>query len=505
MHRASFLSILLGTASAAAQQTPQRDLKVKPVAPKGDGKRGAGAEPQTRDISVAAPSSGRRRALCIGNNGYRYVRPLRNALNDAESMHRALTGAQFDAALLTEAPLSGMRDAITRFTNETLPGDTALVFFAGHGFQLEGGNFLVPTDFQAKTEEQAKQASLMVEAISTGLVKKRARTTVLLLDACRNNPFRENSAEGLAPVAPLLGAMMMFATAAGRTADDNVKGSNGLFTSKLLAGFGYKQPLQTIARKVRDDVFDASQGRQRPYVQEDLVGDFYLSPVSSAPPQETQGPAPAPVSPKSVEGLLTEGLTQYRGGGFEAAFAAFDRATRIDPGNLYAWNAAGAALAQLGRQAQAVDCYGKAIEADPAYIAAYVNRGLAFLSVPQYPAAIKDFSWAIGDEDSNPMLYQFRGQAYLGARNYEAANEDLDRAVTLDPGSPVSFRIRGRIRHRLGRHPEALEDFNQALRLRPSYWQTLEDRALTYRALGNAQLAAADERAADAAKRSPAR
>ena len=486
MKRTDFLSLLLGMPLVAQQKKDTRDLRIKPVT---TNKRDLQLGQTDAAAQIPGASSGRRRALCIGNNAYRYVRPLRNAVNDAVDMSAALKGSRFETFVVTDGSLSQTQEAIRRFIDTTNVGDTAFFFFAGHGFQLEGGNFLVPTDFQAKDEQTALQTTLRAESITQALVRKKANRTVLLLDACRNNPFQENAPAGLAPVPPLLGSMAMFATGAGRTADDNPNGKNGLFTSKLLAGFNARESLQSVARKVRDEVFEASAGRQRPYVQEDLVGEFSLQQQAEV---QTAG------APKALDTLLQEGMAHYRAGDFAAAFAAFDKATKIDQENVQAWNAAGSALAQLGRQAQAVELYGRAIQANPAYVAAHVNRGLAYLSVPQYPAAIQDFSWALEEDNANPLLYQWRGQAYLGSRNYEAGLEDLDRAVELDPGAPESHRLRGRIRHRLAKFQDALEDYNMALRIRRDFWQALQDRAATYRAMGQTQKAAADEKAAAA-------
>ena len=491
MTRNDFLLLLSGSTLAAQQQAPpqpagadSRRVRIKDVRPK--------VEPQP--AGLGSGSNGRRRALCIGNNAYRYAAPLRNALADAVGMAAALKAARFETTLVTDAALGPSKDAIGQFTAATSPGDSVFFFYAGHGFQLEGGNYLVPVDFQSRDEESATAASIQVEAVLQGLVRRRAHLTALMLDACRNNPFRESSPAGLAPVAPVLGTLAMFATGAGQTADDNPKGSNGLFTSKLLVAIDSGLPLQTFVRKVRDDVFGASHGRQRPYIQEDLVGDFFLKPAAQQ--------AEASVA-RGSEALMAEGLTLYRAGDFAAAFTAFDKAARIDPANVYAWNAAGAALAQMGRRAQAVELYGRAIETNPAYVAAYVNRGLAFLSEARYPQAIQDFSWALEEDNANPLLYQWRGQADLGSRKYDDGLADLNRALDLDAGSPESYRIRGRLQHRLAHYNEALSDLTRALELKRNFWQALEDRAAVYRAKGQTRNAQADEKAAGELKPRP--
>lgn len=485
MTRDEFLFLLLGSPLVAQTTPPQtgasasRDIRLKPL-----------GSPEPRPVGVGLGPTGRRRALCLGNDGYLHVVRLRNAVRDATDVQAALKEFRFETSLVTEAGFSATRDAVTKFTDQTAAGDSVFFYYAGHGFQIEGENYLVPTDFQSRDEESAKRSSLQVEAILQGLVKKRAHLTVMMLDACRNNPFREPAPPGLAPLPPVLGTLAMFATGAGQTADDNPKGSNGLFTSKLLGAFNSGLPLQSMVRKVRDEVFEASGGRQRPYLQEDLIGDFFLKPVGGAVPEAAGGAA----------AMLAEGLTLYRSGDFAGALALFEKAARVDPSNPYAWNAAGAAQAQMGRKSMAVELYGRAIQINPAYSAAYVNRGLAFLSEARYPQAIQDLSWAIEEDNFNPLLFQWRGQAYLGSRNYADGLTDLNRALQLDAGSPESFRIRGRLRHRMAKYDEALADFNRALDLRHNFWQAYEDRAAVYRALGQTGKSASDLQAAERLK-----
>ena len=465
-------------AMLAQESQQQRDLRLKKLPPPGAGSRGADAAATGQQGKPGAPN-GRRKALCFGINGYRHVAPLRNALNDSTDVAAALRDAQFEVETHPDLALDPMKQALTRFYGRVQEGDAAFVYYAGHGFQLEGGNFLAPADFRPSDETGARRETLQVETITELLSKSRPFLSVLVLDACRNNPFREK-APGLAPVAPVLGTMTMFAAGAGQTASDNPGGRNGLFTSRLLASMKAQMPLQMMARKVRDDVFAASGERQRPYIQEDLIGDFFFQPVAA---QE---------KPMDLKSPMADGIREYRSGNWEAAFTAFDKALRSDPENYHAANAAGAALMQLGRRAQAVEYYNRAIQFNPAYVAAFVNRGLAYLTVPRYSSAVQDFNWAINEDVANPLLYQWRGQAYLGMRDYENALTDLNKALTLDSGSPESYRVRGRVLHRLSRFEDAARDLSTAIRLKNRFWQAYEDRAAVLRSMGKSAEASAD-------------
>lgn len=139
-------------------------------------------------------------ALVIGNSNYGQA-PLRNPANDAVAMYQMLTTYQFQTTSLLDASLRDMDAAIDRFVSQLRPNDVALLYHAGHGFQVEGENYLAPVDFRATTEVDAKYSAYPVSKAQEKIERSGARLAVLILDACRNNPFRvaRSGAGGLAP------------------------------------------------------------------------------------------------------------------------------------------------------------------------------------------------------------------------------------------------------------------------------------------------------------------
>jgi len=252
--------------SQSKKQQPDRDIRVV--------KTGQQVPQTSRDIVTSAGRG--RKAICIGIDGYTAVTRLNNAVNDAAGMNEGLAKYRFQSGLQTDSSLARMTQSIAQFCSSIAPGDVAFFFFAGHGVQIGGTNYLIPSDFRPTNETDIVAHSIAVDRVMAQIRQARPSLAVMLLDACRNNPFRPtNGGAGLAPVPPALGTMTVFATGAGRTASDNSNSRNGLFTGRFLNAMPDAVPLQTIARKVRDEVFAASSGQQRPYIQEDVVGDFY--------------------------------------------------------------------------------------------------------------------------------------------------------------------------------------------------------------------------------------
>jgi formylglycine-generating enzyme required for sulfatase activity len=234
-----------------------------------------------QDRRVAPASGGRRMALVIGNDAYPWKR-LTNAVNDARALAAMLPRVGFDTrdiTLVTDANLRQMQRAGREFIEKLRPDDLAFVYYSGHGVEVRGENFLIPVDFPADaTELEARDEAYSAQQLLRGLEETQARTRILILDACRNNPLRATRAAGggLARMDGK-GTLVVFATSAGSTADDNPRGSNGLFASQLLKalptpGVTVGQMMQDVARAVYRD----SGARQTPAIYGLLLEDFPL-------------------------------------------------------------------------------------------------------------------------------------------------------------------------------------------------------------------------------------
>jgi Caspase domain len=250
-----------------------------------------------RDLTLV----GRRLALVVGIDSYPKS-PLLNARNDAQAMAAMLRELGFAVTLLQDIPRSQLVSSVAGFGELLRPDDVAFFFYAGHGLQIDGENYLVPADFDASSSAAARLNTMPVSEVQTAFSK--AKVSVLVLDACRNNPFSNtrSGGRGLAPV-EARGNIIAFATGAGQLASDNPLAANGLFTQQLLTTLKEPNlPLREVFYRVRQRVYNATNGEQFPAVYDGLLGEIVLRsdgtgmvgpPVVVAP---TVSPAPPPVA-----------------------------------------------------------------------------------------------------------------------------------------------------------------------------------------------------------------
>jgi formylglycine-generating enzyme required for sulfatase activity len=241
------------------------------------------AQPQDRRVT---PQPARRVALVIGNNSYPW-KPLKNPINDARAIAAKLKQMGFsDVALLTDATRDQMALASARFVDAIRPGDLAYLYYSGHGVEVKGQNYLLPVNFPANaTETEASYQALSAQKLLKDLEQASAQVRVVVIDACRDNPLSaaKSGAGGLVRM-EAEGTLILFATAANHTADDNVAESNGLFTKHLLAAMDRPGiSLSQMAKQVQLAVSGQSAKRQIPAIYDNLLEDFPLTPAPTAP------------------------------------------------------------------------------------------------------------------------------------------------------------------------------------------------------------------------------
>src|SRR4051794_35663100 len=195
--------------------------------------------------AFAAPACAEKRvALVVGNNDYRNVPKLLKAVNDARTMGDTLKQLGFTVMVAENQSRQAFSETLLAFDKVVEPGDTAFFFYAGHGFEIAGQNFLLPTDVPAATEGQeelVRDASILADRVIERLQNKRARTSILVFDACRNNPFERPGTRalaggrGLAPMTQLPeGVFSVFSAGPRQTALDSLSSNdtntNSVFT-----------------------------------------------------------------------------------------------------------------------------------------------------------------------------------------------------------------------------------------------------------------------------------
>ena len=226
--------------------------------------------------------SGPRVALVIGNAGYKTM-PLTNPINDARAVSDALSKLGFKVISVNNASQKQMFEAVRQF-GDGLKGGVGLFYYAGHGVQVKGRNFLIPVDAAIEREDEVPYKAFDVGLVLEKMEGAKNPLNIVILDACRNNPFVRGSRSaggGLAQMDAPTGSIVAFATAPGAEAADGA-GANGLYTSYLLkymATPGLK--VEDVFKRTRVAVKQDSAGRQIPWESTSLEGDFYFLPPAA--------------------------------------------------------------------------------------------------------------------------------------------------------------------------------------------------------------------------------
>jgi uncharacterized caspase-like protein len=222
----------------------------------------------------------RKIALVIGNKGYK-ISPLANAVNDANDLADLLKQKNFDVTKVIDGTRLEMRNAVRQFTEKIAQGGVGLFYYSGHGVQVDGDNFLVPIDASFEYKEEVPDVCVSVASVLRFMESSNNRLNIMILDACRNSPFKSFSRsgeKGMVRVEAPTGSIVAYSTAPGKTASDGTQ-RNGLYTSKLMKYMnvpGLK--IEDIFKQVRIEVSNESGNRQVPWESNSLMGDFYFTP-----------------------------------------------------------------------------------------------------------------------------------------------------------------------------------------------------------------------------------
>ena len=229
------------------------------------------------DGNAAVGEQHKRIALVIGNAKYKDS-PLLNPGNDAQDMAAVLRSVGFEVIERTDATQKEMNRAITQFGESLNADSVALFYYAGHGVQVKGKNYLIPVDAQITGESSIRAEAVDVDTVLDQL--SASELNVVILDACRNNPFERrfrSISGGLAQMDAPKGSLIAYSTAPGKTAIDGA-GRNGIYTQELLRQIAVPGlPLETVLKNVRRSVARATNDQQIPWESSSLTGDFYFN------------------------------------------------------------------------------------------------------------------------------------------------------------------------------------------------------------------------------------
>lgn len=253
----------------------------------------AAATPVLLQQNDAAAPLISRRALVIGVDGYQNLAALQKARNDAQAVSNTLAGLGFEVTTLYDASRRDINGAVSTFANQIKPGDEVLFYFAGHGVEVDGRNYLLPSDVPMVNfgdESYLTGESIPAARVLDTFQRKGARSTIMILDACRNNPFPQDGqrsvggTRGLVRMEPPEGAFILYSAGAGQTALDRLSdvdaNPNSVFTRALLSRL--QEPgmtLHQLAKQVRRDVQDLAASvnhDQFPAYYDQMSGDMVL-------------------------------------------------------------------------------------------------------------------------------------------------------------------------------------------------------------------------------------
>ena len=452
-------------------------------------------------------------ALVIGNADYgSEMGRLPNPARDAALMEESLSAAGFEVIAITNADQKAMKRAISDFGKRLTaagPDVTALFYYSGHGLQVAGENYLIPSQAQITAE-----ADVDLEAVSADTILKQmqfasARVNIIILDACRNNPLPRGfrSAQmGLARMEAPRGSFVAYSTAPGEVATDG-SGQNSPYTAALAAAI--TKPglsIEEAFRTVRGSVLTETGNTQTPWESSSLTAPFFFTPASQNPSVPVAAVAAAPQDPHE-ETFWNSIKDSENPADFEAYLEQYPKGSfvRLARNRLALLSTTPAARSEPPPvEAPAEPDAGVAAEEEPPQAAITTD-------VPGDPEAAADLCWDDGVEPEKRLVAcrtalgkdglddiakaDFTGeigQAHNDLTEYREAMDAYRTAMKLDPTAPAYPAGLGLALSMSGKYPEAIDAYTKALDLDPNNVWNLYNRGFAHLNSGDAAKAGAD-------------
>src|SRR5215813_4680668 len=486
---------------------------------------------------LSLPAHAQKRvALVIGNSAYQHTPRLENPKNDAADMAAVLKQLGFQVIDGFHLDKTAFERKVRDFSVAWRTAEVGLFFYAGHGLQVGGQNYLVPVDAKAETADALDWEMVRLDLVQRTM-ERAVSTNIIFLDACRNNPLARNLARamgtrsadiggGLAAVESGVGTLISFSTQPGNVAQDGA-GRNSPFTGALVKRIAESNDdLSALLIDVRNDVRKETQNRQVPWEHSALTGRFYFNPAarpasSAAPATQSAQPQPSdaaqawPLAERSTDPAVLEAFINYYGDTFYGAMArsrlaelkrqqvAVAEPPKAPPSLPSANSSAGTApspqadenemrtryAALVGQGGTsifkrdydgAIAEYSEAIRLIPANALAFFGRGLAYGRKGDHDRAIADYSEAIRLDPKYAIAFHNRGMAYANKSEYDRAIADYSETIRLDPKHAQAFINRGLAYANKGDHDRAIADYGEAIRLNSNYATAFNNRGIAY-------------------------
>jgi len=371
-------------------------------------------------------------------------------------MKAALEGIGFHVTLLTDGTGEQMDRAISTFTKNIPKEAIALIYFAGHGVELGGANYLIPVDLDARDKAQLTHRAVNVSEMLQEMDESPARVRLLILDACRNNPYR--SLRDLAGVGlgkqDAMGSLIAFSTSPGRVALDGAaagaeigaaardgstspggvapKGGHSVYTAELVKELTARTPgemLEQVFKRVAERVAKLTNKEQIPYLDSGLTGDWYPFGL----PQRKE---PSSIQIEVAEREVRDAERILANGDFSGALQHLDTALDLNWKDIPAYIYRAAIRGLTGDSVREADDLSEAIRLAPDDYRGYLARGLARKNAGNCLEAIKDFDTAAKLEPAHAVTYRYRAECNAEIGSYDAAEADFQTLELLAKGRP---------------------------------------------------------------------
>jgi tetratricopeptide (TPR) repeat protein len=437
--------------------------------------------------------TGPRYALVIGNADYRSANPLTNTVKDARDLAAVLGELGFQVDLRFNLTDRQFAEAVRAYTAKLAsnPQSEGFFWFTGHGAQVAGENYMLPVDISVGNARDLQRNSASLNQLIGELEQARNRVNILVVDACRTNPFaaaaRDLRSGGLAAVRDVPGDLVvMFSTAPDHTASDGPPGKNSPFAEAFLKYIRSPEPVNMMIPDVVRETMIITEGDQRPFMNGSIISDKYysLNPRNGAEggPPAAPAPASAPAAPVAVSPAVPA----------TASPAAAPIETADPAESAETVNKTGIALFAKGDFDGAVSAFSRAIALKPDYAEAFYHRGLVYYEKKEPDRAMGDFNDALRFDGTYAAAYFNRGIIYTDRKDYTRAMADYNETIRLNPAHTKARNNRGNL-FVLGReYTQALNDYNEAIRLNPLSAAAYHNRGSVYRILGDQRQADAD-------------
>lgn len=428
-----------------------------------------------------------RLALVIGNADYK-VGKLNNPLNDAILMAETLRSLEFEVMLDTNiSSHRAFMNTVREFGQRRNDYDVGLVYYAGHGVQVDGENYLLPTDEEFRSEDDVRDFAIAVGDVMRYLTSKTEDVNVLVLDACRDNPFEQNwvqtrsiKGSGLARISASKGSLIAFSTDAGQTAEDG-EGENSLYCESLVRNMQIEDiTLYQVFNNVRQEVLEATSGHQIPVEFTKLTGEaFYLK-------------------RKDYDAELRNIISLVASKDYLLALEKISAIVESDPKNTNAHLAKAEIYAHLDDNKRSLDALDEIIALDQHNPDVLCFRGYKHAKLGNLSAALEDFNRAIKIGPYNPAYYHERGRLHYFLLNDSVLGKaDFVRAISLAPTSnkyhyhrnsiyekPESYFFRSTVHEEFGEYEKALEFYEAQIAQNGASSQIHYERSGLYFVMG---------------------